>query len=75
MIELKAKFLKVGSEFTTTEDQGEVWFKVIKVDQPAGPGQPLTVHSEVVACNPGVDYAVGDRDWGHLGPDQLVIVR
>jgi hypothetical protein len=73
MIEFNAKDLTVGDEFTTQEDQGEVWFRVAEVKP--HPSGMLDVLGVVVSHNPDVDYAVGDSEWMDLEADEKVIVR
>lgn len=72
MIEIDANRLKVGDEFTTRADGGEVWFKVLELTRGRA---PIDVHGEVVQANPGLKYSVGQREWMDLGPFEKVIVR
>lgn len=73
MIELKARDLKVGDEYTTQADQGAVWFRVAELTKPVN--GVIDVLGVVVAHNPDSDYAVGDSEWMDLGTDEEVIVR
>lgn len=74
MIELKARDLKVGDEFTTQEDQGAVWFRVAELTKPAN--GIIDVLGLIVQANPDLDYEVGKESWWmDLGTDEEVIVR
>lgn len=70
MIELKARDLTIGDEYTS--DQGETWWKVIVNDTSSKFSRRVTatcVYSQIAGI------AVADQESGLYDNDELVIVR
>jgi hypothetical protein len=60
---IKVKQLEVGEEFTTSDSQGETWFRVSAIEKVRARPWLINVRGVVVSANPDSPYSVGEEEW------------